>query len=86
MHVLWSMALILAALVVLVAGLTRVLNDLLERGPYQPPLLKDDGLSWPPSYRDATPPASSESPQGAAGAAPYASSGVWQPDREGRQS
>jgi len=63
MHLIWSIALILAAIFVLLAGLVKVLDDLLERGPYQPPLLKEDGLSWPPRYRGATPAESCEGSQ-----------------------
>lgn len=52
MHVLWSLALIVAALTILVLGLVGVVHDLLERGPYEPPLIRNDALlTWPARYQ-----------------------------------
>jgi hypothetical protein len=47
MHILSAMVLILGALIVLVLGLVSVLRDLLERGPYEAPLIQEDGMGWP---------------------------------------
>jgi len=55
MHILWSLALIVAALTILVMGLAGVVDDLLQRGPYEPPLIRDDGLAWPARYQGASP-------------------------------
>jgi|HubBroStandDraft_1064217.scaffolds.fasta_scaffold2127159_1 hypothetical protein len=51
MHVFWSLALIVGALAILVLGLVRVVHDLLLRGPYEAPLIRNDGLAWPARYR-----------------------------------
>jgi hypothetical protein len=51
MHILVSVLLIVAALTVLVLGLVGVVHDLLDRGPYETPLIKDDSLAWPPRYQ-----------------------------------
>jgi hypothetical protein len=55
MHIIWSLALIFGALIILVLGLVRVVYDLLQRGPYEPPLIRDDGLAWPARYQGAAP-------------------------------
>ena len=56
MHIFLSIALILGAVIILVTGFIRVLHDLLERGPYEAPLLNDE-LAWPrPSQEKAPPP------------------------------
>jgi hypothetical protein len=47
MHILSAMVLILGALIVLVLGLVSVLRDLLERSPYEAPLIQEDGISLP---------------------------------------
>ena len=51
MHILWSLALIFGALAILVLGLVGVVHDLLQRGPYEAPLIRDDGLAWPARYQ-----------------------------------
>ena len=51
MHILWSLALIVGSLTILVMGLVGVVHDLLQRGPYEPPLIRDDGLTWPARYQ-----------------------------------
>ena len=53
MHILTSLLLIVGALTVLVLGLVGVVPDLLERGPYEAPLIKNDRLAWPPRYQSA---------------------------------
>jgi hypothetical protein len=55
MHILWSLALIVGALTILVLGLVGVVQDLLQRGPYEAPLIRNDGLSWPARYQGAAP-------------------------------
>jgi hypothetical protein len=57
MHIFLSIALILGAVIILVAGFIRVLHDLLERGPYEAPLLNDDELAWPRPSQEKVPPA-----------------------------
>lgn len=54
MHVLAAVFMGLGAIVLLVLGLSSVLRDLLERSPHEPPLLEDDGLSWPRRYQGIT--------------------------------
>jgi hypothetical protein len=54
MHTLWVLALIFGALALLVFGLVGVVHDLLERGPYEPPLIRNDGLAWPARYRGSS--------------------------------
>jgi hypothetical protein len=54
MNILWALPLILSALAMLVLGLVGVVHDLLERGPYEPPLIRDDGLAWPPRYQGSS--------------------------------
>jgi hypothetical protein len=54
MHILWSLALILGALAILVMGLVGVVHDLLQRGPYEPPLIRNDGLAWPARYQGSS--------------------------------
>jgi hypothetical protein len=53
MHILWNLILTLGALVILVLGLASVVQDLLQRGPYEPPLIRTDGLTWPARYQGA---------------------------------
>lgn len=55
MHILWSLALIFGALTILVLGLIGVVHDLLQRGPYEAPLIRNDGLTWPTRYQGAAP-------------------------------
>jgi len=55
MHILWSVALIVGALTILIMGLVGVVHDLLQRGPYEPPLIRNDGLAWPARYQGASP-------------------------------
>jgi hypothetical protein len=55
MHILWSLALIFGALTILVLGLVGVVHDLLQRGPYEAPLVRNDGLAWPARYQGAAP-------------------------------
>jgi hypothetical protein len=52
MHILTAIVLTAGALVFLVWGLIRVLEDLLERGPYDAPLVEEsprqeDPAAWP---------------------------------------
>ena len=51
MHILFSIALIVSAIVLLVTGLVRVLSDLLERSPHSVPLMEEDGFDWPRRYQ-----------------------------------
>jgi hypothetical protein len=57
MHILSSIILILGALIVLILGLVSVLHDLLERGPYEVPLIDQnshqDGMGWSPLFQEA---------------------------------
>jgi hypothetical protein len=51
MHIVTSIVLTIGALAFLVLGLLRVLHDLLERGPYDAPLVEesprqDDSAAW----------------------------------------
>lgn len=55
MHILWLLALIVGALTVLIMGLVGVVHDLLLRGPYEPPLIRNDDLAWPARYQGAAP-------------------------------
>ncbi len=55
MHILWSVALIVGAMTILVLGLVGVVQDLLQRGPYEAPLIRNDGLAWPARYQGAAP-------------------------------
>jgi hypothetical protein len=55
MHILWSLALIFGALTILVLGLVGVVHDLLQRGPYEAPVIRNDGLAWPARYQGAAP-------------------------------
>ena len=55
MHIVWSLALIFSALTILVLGLVGVVHDLLQRGPYEPPLISDDRLAWPTRFQGAVP-------------------------------
>jgi hypothetical protein len=43
MRIFVSIVLVLGAALVLVLGLVSVLRDLITRGPYNAPLIKDDG-------------------------------------------
>jgi hypothetical protein len=52
MHIFTGIILTIGALAFLVFGLTRVLHDLLERGPYDAPLVEEthrqeDPAAWP---------------------------------------
>jgi hypothetical protein len=52
MHIVTAIFLTIGALTFLVLGLFRVLNDLLERGPYDAPLVEEsprqgDPAGWP---------------------------------------
>jgi hypothetical protein len=52
MHIVTTFVLTIGALAFLVLGLVRVLHDLLERGPYDAPLVEesprqDDSARWP---------------------------------------
>ena len=52
MHILIAIMLTIGALAFLVFGLIRVLHDLLERGPYDAPLVEqsprqEDPVAWP---------------------------------------
>jgi hypothetical protein len=52
MHIVTAIVLTVGALAFLVLGLLRVLDDLLERGPYDAPLVEessrqDDPAAWP---------------------------------------
>ena len=52
MHIVTAIVLIIGALAFLVLGLVRVLHDLLERGPYDAPLVEEshrrgDSTAWP---------------------------------------
>jgi len=58
MHILWSLTLIVGALTVLVMGLVGVVHDLLQRGPYEAPLIPHNDLAWPARYQGALPQAS----------------------------
>ena len=51
MHVFWFVALIFGVQAILVLGLVGVVHDLLQCGPYEPPLIRHDGLAWPTRYR-----------------------------------
>jgi hypothetical protein len=55
MHIFLSIALVLGAVIILVTGFIRVLYDLLERGPYEAPLLNDDELAWPRPSQEKVP-------------------------------
>ena len=55
MHILWSLVLIVGALTILIMGLMGVVHDLLQRGPYEAPLIRNDGLTWPARYQGAPP-------------------------------
>jgi hypothetical protein len=54
MHILWSLVLIVGALSTLVMGLFGVVHDLLQRGPYEPPLIRNDDLAWPARYQGSS--------------------------------
>jgi hypothetical protein len=52
MHIFMAIMLTIGALAFLVLGLVRVLHDLLERGPYDAPLVEqtprqEDSAAWP---------------------------------------
>jgi hypothetical protein len=52
MHIVTAIILTIGALAFLVLGLVRVLHDLLERGPYDAPLVEEsprqgDSAAWP---------------------------------------
>jgi hypothetical protein len=52
MHIVTAIVLTIGALAILVLGLTRVLHDLLERGPYDAPLVEEsprqeNPAAWP---------------------------------------
>ena len=49
MHILMMIAVMMAALALLVLGLVGVLQDLLERGPYDAPLVEDAPCRQDPS-------------------------------------
>lgn len=56
MHLLWSLVLIVSVVAILVLGLVRVVHDLLLRGPYEAPLIRNNGLAWPARYRGSPSP------------------------------
>jgi hypothetical protein len=55
MHMLWSILLIIGAILSLVLGLFGVLRDLIDRSPYQAPVIQEDGLAQPPRYPGTAP-------------------------------
>ena len=70
MHILWALVLIFGALTILVLGLVGVVHDLLQRGPYEAPLIRNDGLAWSARYRgSASQPVEVRRDNGFAGAA-----------------
>jgi len=55
MHLVWSVGLIIAAVIVLGLALVAVLRDLLLRGPFDAPLLGDEDLNWPRRHQRVAP-------------------------------
>jgi hypothetical protein len=80
MHILSSIVLVLGAIIVLVLGLLSVLRDLIERGPYEAPLVEKDALAWPPRYQGAA--SSAAHPADSPAAAKSFADTTWQGEQE----